>query len=488
MPRILRLLFLSNMPLAWRLPIAIAVAMFLVAFATTQIGLATLEQREERALVQKAEIFLDTLAGLMHPATGKGEEAIRLVLSEAATFKPSLRDEAVAFCCLAGERVVMAEQALGTESGALLRNHTQSTKNLAHGDSAVAIEEERQKLLVARAFESETERFVLAGVFDIQLLLGERRANRQLALLIDMILAFACAALAFVVTRCSLRPIDRLTEELTSVGNGAGAVPLPKPAPNTEIGRLESAIKRRLEEEDYRSKLIAEASEKERHTVLAQLAAGLAHEVRNPLAGLLGAISTLRRFGADEKVRTDTLDLMERGLNSIERVAATMLSTYRPHAKGRDLLPADIDDLSLLIQPELKRKSLFFEGENGLTESFPTDADGVRQLLLNLLLNACNAAPAGGTVRLAIQLVKGGLQFQVSDNGPGLSDDVLAVIADEAGAPVPKNKRLGLWLVARIIDDLQGQVAVESREGRGTTVKVTLKPLRHHTGDHVGEA
>lgn len=448
---------------------------FAVALVTTQAGLSMLEQREEKALIQKGGIFLDTLAGVVAPLA-RGEAAaaaIAPLLEDVVTYKETLRDEAVAFCCTDGGETVLSPQASGTAAAAAVLGRLAGLQPVPQADLA-HIDAAARKLIVIRGYGTPSDPFVLAGAFDIQALLGERRANRRLALALDLALALIAALIAFAATRTMLRPVERLTRALdgdlpAEAVAGAGLAP-----PGTEVGRLQRAVRRRLDEEEHRARLMAETSERERHAVLARLAAGLAHEVRNPLAGLMGAVSTLRRFGEDPAVRRDTLDLMDRGLATLERVAATTLTTYRPPRSARPLHAADMEDLGLLIRPELKRKSLDFAVETDLQDGFSTDVDAVRQLLLNLLLNACAAAPEGG--RVALRVVAGGsaLDLAVSDDGPGLPDDVLAVITEDHPDALPRGKRLGLWLVARLIDELKGRIAVESREGEGTTVRVTI--------------
>jgi len=463
--------------------------MFAVAFLTTQIGLATLEQREEDALVQKAEIFLDAIAGVVAPmrAAPDADAIIVETLRDAVTFKPTLRDEAVTFCCRTGNgsEIIITPQARGTVSETLLVAHMRDHADLPAGARAVALNTQLSKLLLVRAYDTSSGPYQIGGAFDVEGLLGERRANQLRALILDFGLAFIAAGFTFLVTRASLAPIYQLTRQLSGAEAGAlGARPALAPE-TTEVGQLQRAIKRRLDEEEHRAQLIAEASEKERHTVLARLAAGLAHEVRNPLAGLMGAVSTLRRFGGDEAVRRDTLDLMDRGLGTIERVAASMLSTYRPLREKRGLTQADIDDLLLLIRPELKRKDVRYSATDKLAGEMNIDADSVRQLLLNLLLNACEAAPQGGAIGLSIHQARPDVEFRVTDNGPGLPDGALSVILDPDRSAVPSNKGLGLWLIANLIDELEGKLAVETRAGQGTTIRITLteKPMDTETPD-----
>lgn len=209
--------------------------------------------------------------------------------------------------------------------------------------------------------------------------------------------------------------------------------------------------------------------------LLAKLAAGLAHEVRNPLAGLLNAVSTLRRFGDDPAVRRDTLDLIERGLRSIGRVADTMLATYRPAAGRMRFDREDLADLQLLVTPEARRRHVGLDWRIDGMQPIAVDAEALRQALLNLLLNACKASAAGG--RVALVVIQRGSEtiFTIEDSGPGMPDSILAFLVEGAKtAPMTSHKGLGLWMVIRLLEDLDGRIKVESRSGEGTRVSIRL--------------
>lgn len=209
--------------------------------------------------------------------------------------------------------------------------------------------------------------------------------------------------------------------------------------------------------------------------LLAKLAAGLAHEVRNPLAGLLNAVSTLRRFGDDPAIRRDTLDLVERGLRSIGRVADTMLATYRPAAGRMRFVRADLDDLQLLVTPEARRRHVALDWRIDAMQPIAADAEALRQALLNLLLNACNASGKGGRVALIVTQSDTETIFAIEDSGPGMPDSILAFLVDGAKtAPMTSHKGLGLWMVVRLLEDLEGRIKVESRSGKGTRVSIRL--------------
>src|SRR5690606_2589282 len=122
-----------------------------------------------------------------------------------------------------------------------------------------------------------------------------------------------------------------------------------------ELQRLEHALSLREQSESERAETASRLAQQERDSLLARLAASIAHEVRNPLAGLMNGVSTLKRFGEDPEVRAHTISLFEQGLSSIQRAVDVTLSTYRRRSGASILSGRDICDLQLLIGPEARR-------------------------------------------------------------------------------------------------------------------------------------
>jgi signal transduction histidine kinase len=136
---------------------------------------------------------------------------------------------------------------------------------------------------------------------------------------------------------------------------------------------------------------------------------------------------------------------------------------------------ADIDDLKLLIEPEIRRKSLTLQWRNEAFDEVQVSPSVVRQVLLNLLLNACQATPPGGQVSLRAAVEDAHLVAIVEDSGPGLSDsahDVLVGRRDQAVSA--SGSGLGLWMVRRLIREGGGTITVTPRLPEGTTIRVAL--------------
>ncbi len=445
------------------------------------MGVFALEQRENAIREDIATAFLDTLAGvvesLSQPQTNAG--AIREVLVSAAGFKPALRNQGVAYCCI-GQRIISATDtsanSSGAETDALLDMFIGEQRSLAIESTIKQVMPELEKFLIAKSYRGlDGETFQLAAAFDLNQSYQAQRATRRNAIILDLVFSALAAIAAYLLVRAALRPIERLTETLADPGSSA--VPNNQLAgEQTEIGRLQRVLNDRVADQVRREALQDLERNRARDAVLARLAASVAHEVRNPLAGMSAAVSTLKRFGADENVRADTADLLERGLASIDRVAAGMLSSYRQEDGERDLTIEDIVDLELLARPKMQRKQIAFEFRSELDTPYPASANPIRQIILNLLLNAAEAAPEGGHVSFLATLNEGALQIVVTDDGPGMPEEALSVVTQAQENDVPQSGRLGLWLIHKLLDDIDARIEINTKSGKGTTVSISVPP------------
>jgi signal transduction histidine kinase len=464
---------LDAWPLAVKLPAFVALLTFVVALVTTQVALSLAERREDQVYAQAAGIVVDGVRGSVKPYLGDGVAAVEQALARKLTYQQGVR--------------VAALQALWQDAAG--RRYAASVVDPRARDalSAYAARQFRAADPTGATWRTQDDRGLavqpaagpgsaaVRAVLDLAPLHAERRADRWLFIWIDIALAAFGALIAFLYVRAVLAPVHALTGRLTADGQGVDTEIGPLQPATTEVGKLQRVLADRVAFERERSAALQELARRERAESLAAIAASLAHEVRNPLAGLLNGVSTLRRFGDNPEVRAQTLDLIDRGLHSIERVATAALSTYRPPDPGRGFTDRDLADLVVLVAPEARRRGVRLSQEGELTRIVAVDANALRQVLLNLLLNAVRASPEGASVGLRVRDLATAASFQVADAGSGLPEAIRAFLQGEDDGRMPRGQGLGLWTVRRLVDEIGGRLSAASRPGGGTTVTVTVQ-------------
>ncbi|QEE46604.1 HAMP domain-containing histidine kinase [Rhizobium sp. WL3] len=462
-----------KLPLSVALPLFVAVAMFLVAVGTTQIGVMALRSSNETGLRDQALVFLDAVAGNIAAEVNGDDsrQSVRETLAASLEFRTALLEESIAvrWTDQSGGSITVA---LAETDGDLLDTALTEAQSISPDDVSARLVPERSILLVARSYEMDEGRLYLAATFDTQPLEDAADAASHAALGIDILVAIVAAAAAYGVTRRSLKPLDRFIDRLAdptgSPTNGADW------RRGDELRQLEAALAMREQSEAQRVLILEQMAQQERDGLLARMAASIAHEVRNPLAGLKNGISTLKRFGDREDVRAETLKFLENGLDSIGRVVDVTLSTYRRRSGSKTITAQDIRDLELLIAPEASRAGVALDWKLDEPAQFRVDVDALRQILINLMLNAVRASPQGATVTVSLLLKDAQtVVLSVTDEGPGMPPEIVAAMISGRVNDLPVERSIGIWVVASLVERIGADLSIRS-EGTGTTVQLAL--------------
>lgn len=227
----------------------------------------------------------------------------------------------------------------------------------------------------------------------------------------------------------------------------------------------------------------ARAEQAERLAALGRLAAGLAHEIRNPLGSIVGSVQLLRDSeGLDAEAR-ELCALVERETARLDDLVTDMLDLTRPRKPvlgAVDLAQAVHDVLALASKSGRGGDvALRYEGPHALP--IEADAGQLRQLVWNLVRNAIQASSPGAEVVARVAEAGERATLEVHDDGPGISEDAVARIFDAFFTTRSSGMGIGLAVVKRIADDHGWTLCVESREGHGASFRVAM-PRRKVAG------
>jgi signal transduction histidine kinase len=219
------------------------------------------------------------------------------------------------------------------------------------------------------------------------------------------------------------------------------------------------------------------AEEAERLAALGRLAAGLAHEIRNPLGAIAGSIELLRTGGtlsADDQL---LCAIVERESARLNDLVGDMLDLSRPRAPGKT--PSDIAltvrDLTVLAAKSGRGGDVHVRYEGPASAIIHADAGQMRQVVWNLMRNAIQASSPGAEVLVRVaDAPDGGWVVEVHDQGVGISEEARQRLFDAFFTTRAHGMGIGLAVVKRILDDHDFGIDVESVDGRGTSFTVRI--------------
>ncbi len=298
--------------------------------------------------------------------------------------------------------------------------------------------------------------------------------------LLLMILGCALASIAisllvyYVVRKTVIRPLRQLEGAAEQIGRGNTEVVIPRTA-DDEIGDLGLTMSKMQHAiHEYTSRQI----ETEKMFALGQLSAGIAHEIRNPLFAVRNDLDYLHRNFVIDRQQKEIYTEMEDGLERISQTVKAVLDYAKPHSPefGTYHMREALERCMALLSKQLERERI--EVELKIDDDLPQvemDIHRIEQVFVNLLTNAMQAIQ-GENGKIKIHLRRSGdfLEFSVTDNGPGIRKSDLKHIFDPFFTRSPNGTGLGLTIVRRIIEQHNGFVRVESKEGEGAAFIIQI--------------
>ncbi len=235
----------------------------------------------------------------------------------------------------------------------------------------------------------------------------------------------------------------------------------------------------KLEEQSERIIAIEEQLRRaERLSLMGELSAVLAHEIRNPLGSIRGTAEILKDDFAPGDRKYEFVEILVKETERLNRVVEEFLRQARPQPGTRERfdLAEELRMVATLVAAEAKRRGITLDMQVAAVE-LSGDRDQLRQVVLNLLLNALHATPAEGRVTLAVNENGAMIELQVTDTGSGIPPADLPRLFEPFFTTKEEGTGLGLAVAKRIVTAHGGTISVQSEEGEGTTVTLRLPAI-----------
>ncbi len=295
-----------------------------------------------------------------------------------------------------------------------------------------------------------------------------------------------CAVLFMVLAVVIHRPMLELQSKIAQVREGDLFVNVDFADRNDEIGDLgrhfnEMVQQLRESREEIERLHRTQMSRAEHLATLGEMAAGLAHEIRNPLAGIAGVMEIVGRDLPPNSAAISVLGEVRHEVVHINKIVSELLEIARP--KPPVFRPGDLvavaEHACLFASDQAATKKVTLEVSKG--DPLPAlefDRGQIHQVLLNLLLNAVQACGEGGSVRVEFSSDEKFVTVTVIDTGKGIPPEVLPNIFRPFFTTKGNGTGLGLSLARRIVEDHGGRLAATSELGKGSQFALALPKTR----------
>lgn len=262
------------------------------------------------------------------------------------------------------------------------------------------------------------------------------------------------------------RPIERLAALIGRIGQEDPSrlkyrMPQSK---DPELGRIGDAVARLIGELERRTIAEERALSAERLAAVGRMTAAVAHEINNPLAGLITATRTLRLHGDTEEVRRRTVDLIDRGLQQMRTTLAALLPQVR--VEDRPLEPGDLDDVVTLVGTAAGRTTPKIDIRSEIESALRVPSAPLRQVMLNMLINAIKAAGEDGKVEAFLEANADHVRFSVANSGSAMTPEHFRATLAAENDRDPHG--FGLWVCQELANHLHGRFEPDIHHASGT--------------------
>lgn len=290
---------------------------------------------------------------------------------------------------------------------------------------------------------------------------------RYLLLVAAAISAFGLIFLFFKMSERVSRYLTPLNEGAKAIADGNFSVPVSEHAPG-ELGTLARSYNRMREQLE---KLINSRVDVERRAALGNMAAGIAHEIRNPLTTVAATVHGLNRNENDPE-RRRMFEVISSEITRVDKTISEFLNYARPSDPVKEMVSIReiFRSSRTLVATTAHEKNILVNLSGDSSLMIEIDQAHLRQILLNLMLNAMEAMSDGGHLNLQAFRENGMATIIVSDDGMGMDEDTKAKILRPFYTTRQGGSGLGLSITSQLVEVNHGSMSIESEVGVGTTI------------------
>jgi two-component system, NtrC family, sensor kinase len=369
------------------------------------------------------------------------------------------------------------------------------------GAPANALEPSSDARLIVSQVQSGRERFIVgaanSAVAPVRLVVDVPQSVAALTeaplleqlFVVGLLLASAAILVGIWIAARLSRPLESLAVVASEVGAGKFNVPIDVYG-RDEVGSLATAFRTmvaRLADRDEKLRVAHSALvQSEKMAAIGQLSAGLAHEVKNPLAGILGFAQLSRRKLSDPEAVRRNLDVIERETRRCSEIIGNLMQFARKDRALKQEVEINhaVQQAIAIVDHQLSLKKVKIVKD--LAEGLPRvlgNANQIEQALINLMINSQQAMVDGGTVTVRSAHGDGLVQVSVEDTGPGVAPELRQTIFEPffTTKPVGQGTGLGLSVTYGLIKDHGGDIVVDDAPSGGARFVVNLPAMAEDT-------